>query len=413
MSSWDDLMDQNFGKITSTHPHERVRVFQELAKQAQDHTLDIDDENTSRLLDCIELTLSRYQGKLERQAVVQFILAWYGNSRKAAEVREVKFLNAMLDRLKKFADATCRPSGPSISPFHSSPYERATAFSWILVLISDFVSAHPTTLDDNCTKIWSAFVNLASILMESLYLNHGRKRSVLIAARNLVRLQYRSSPSILALVSSIVLESKSSNLAYFGILLDEAFVQGTQNGDTDQILDLIYSTVINARSEPKEYRIDSFSKLFKNCNVKLLEDKIFRPAKTLILRSPEVVLPNLCWLTKHVDGDLSAVFVELAETLTNQLRSSNEIVRSHATALLSLLVTKAANKDVIQKSIKNLTQQLDAKGASVEMKLLVLQVISNCTDSVSAMLLGVSLVSSLSASVLKEGLFSEKFWLTI
>ncbi|KAI8992465.1 armadillo-type protein [Pilobolus umbonatus] len=302
--------------------------------------LDLPVELLPTLLQLVFLTISRYQDRPSRIAILEVIKELNNWN---PEIFQKVFIPAIAKEAERFGQR--KSTGECVSPAS----DRFVLLSWLNVLFTCVIK-QVTVEKIESSPLFSLVLNSQAVLLDSL-MNDKKKsisKSAMADVRRTIRLNSSAIPHIInvALTNAQTCTPSFKNAVLIGTVIDCSLRLKTRSdGKTmidnvqPQLSDYYLKNIISSRVLPNSGVLDAF----KDFITHIITEETFKSEyipvlDKMMLRSPEIVLQALAHITPALSFDPSVIFAtRWLEPLLNHLRSTSANTVKGAQALWEAL----------------------------------------------------------------------------
>ncbi|CEG70748.1 hypothetical protein RMATCC62417_06588 [Rhizopus microsporus] len=301
---------------------------------------DLPVEALAPLLHLIFLTISRYQDRESRKAIVEALKELNNWN---PEVFQKTIIPVIVREAEKCGKR--KPTGECVSP----AADRFVLLTWIDVLFT-CVLKHVAIEGAKNNPLFSSVVNAQAILIDSLVSDNKKSisKSAVADVRRTIRLNAEAIPTIIdvALANAQTCTPSFKNAVLIGIIIDSSLRLKTRSDGKQMIenaesklTDYYLKNVISSRAMVHPAALDAFNDYVRVIITKDKFDSQLLPVlDKIMLRSPEVVLQALAHVTPALSFDPSPIFAnKWLDPLLNHLRSTSAATVSGAKAFWEAL----------------------------------------------------------------------------
>ncbi|KAG2190049.1 hypothetical protein INT46_000027 [Mucor plumbeus] len=320
---------------------------------------DLPVEALPSLLQLIFLTISRYNDRASRMAIIEVIKEL--NNWNAPVFQKV-FVPVIAREAEKFGKR--KPTGECVSPAS----DRLVLLNWVNVLVACVLKQ--VTLEAAKTNaMFATILNAQAVLIDSL-VDNGRKsigKSAIADVRRTIRLFADAIPTMIdvALANAQTCAPSYKNAVLIGAIIDVSLrLKNRSDGKSmiesaeSRLTEYYLKNVVSSRTAVHTAALDSFNDFISQIVTKEKFEAEYLPVlDKMMLRSPEIVL--LARTTPAFSFDPSSIFAsKWLDPLLNHLRSTSPTTVKGAKALWEALALVCHETDSLIKVTEGVSKLL-------------------------------------------------------
>ncbi|KAI8061541.1 armadillo-type protein [Gilbertella persicaria] len=322
---------------------------------------DLPVEALPSLLHLIFLTISRYQDRASRVAIIEVIKELNNWN---AEVFQKMFVPVVAREAEKYSKH--KPTGESVFP----AADRFVLLTWVNVLFT-CVLKQVTTEGAKTSPLFSTILNAQAALIDSLV--HDAKKTISRSAVADVRRTIRNNAEAIPVILEVALSNAQTctpsfkNAVLIGTVVDVSLRLKTRNdGKTmienaaSRLTEYYLKNVVSSRVAVHKAALDAFNDFIATFISRDKFESEFLPVlDKMMLRSPEVVLLALARITPAFSFDPSSIFTnKWLDPLLNHLRSTSPTTVNGAKSFWEALSLACHETDSLVKVAEGVSKLL-------------------------------------------------------
>ncbi|CEP19550.1 hypothetical protein [Parasitella parasitica] len=322
---------------------------------------DLPVEALGPLLHLMFLTISRYNDRASRMAIIEVIKELNNWN---APVLQKAFVPVIAREAEKFGKRNS--AGECVSPASS----RLILLNWVNVLVT-CVLKEVSVETAKTNALFSTILNAQAVLIDSL-VDDSRKsigKSAVADVRRTIRLNASAIPVLIdvALANAQTCTPSYKNAVLIGTIVDVGLRLKTRSDGKAMIekaepclTEYYLKNVVSSRTAVHPAALDAFNDFITQIITKDKFEADYLPVlDKMMLRSPEVVLLALAHITPAFSFDPSTVFAsKWLDPLVNHLRSTSPTTVKGAKALWEALAVACHETDSLIKVTESVTKLL-------------------------------------------------------
>ncbi|CAO3663041.1 unnamed protein product [Rhizopus stolonifer] len=342
---------------------------------------DLPIEALGSLLHLIFLTVSRYQDRESRKAIIEALKELNNWN---AEVFQKTFIPVIVRESEKFGKR--KTTGECVSPAS----DRFVLLTWVNMLFSCVLKQ--TKLEGaKSSPLFSSVLNAQAMLIDSLV--NDTKRSISKSGIADVRRTVRSNAEAIPIIIDVALANAQTctpsfkNAVLIGIVIDCSLRLKTRSDGKqmienleERLTDYYLKNVVSSRTVVHDAALDAFNDYIRHFITKDKFESHFLPVlDKMMLRSPEVVLQALARITPALSFDPSSIFAtKWLEPILSHLRSTSLATVKGAKAFWESLCLVCRETDSVVKVAETVSKTLTSgKVSSWEHRVVVYHALSS------------------------------------
>ncbi|KAI8639859.1 armadillo-type protein [Parasitella parasitica] len=322
---------------------------------------DLPVEALPSLLHLIFLTISRYNDRASRMAIIEVI-------KELNNWNAPVFLKVFVPVISREAEKSGKrnSAGECVSPASS----RLILLNWVNVLVA-CVLKEVTTEAARSNAMFTTILNAQAVLIDSLVddCKKSISKSAIADTRRAIRFNAAAIPVMIdvALANAQTCTPSYRNAVLLGIMIDVSLRLKTRSDGKSMIenaeprlTEYYLKNVVSSRAAVHPAALDAFNDFISQIITKEKFEAEYLPIlDKMMLRSPEVVLLALSHITPAFSFDPSTVFAsKWLDSLLNHLRSTSAATVKGAKALWEALAVSCHESDSLIKVTEGVTKLL-------------------------------------------------------
>ncbi|KAH6560638.1 hypothetical protein BASA62_010347 [Batrachochytrium salamandrivorans] len=403
--------------ITSTHVDVRISVLTQVLQLLQQPwaATQVSDQSILLLFQQLTLSLPRYRDSHSVNSVLDIITAAYsishGASKQPVECSLLLIASKVLSK----------ELSPSLSPATLFIYSKWTTRILSLAFANIPKTKESAISDEQVSEAAAPFsLSLSFVALLNMQINILDWLFASVSSRGEHDRKHLASGALNAFTRAVIASGRLTPQIILSIILTPSAIDGKESSRLSIPIGIcitasrkLHSQDTILRFKDKILMFYSKSILTSKTVVSLgpfiadyvdevsYQTYVISAADRLLLRSPEVALKVLDHFTRYVSFDVGVVFREkFADSLLNQFKSSNEVIRHDAAAFYRTLSQKSSKDTDLLGVVDIIVKAMSAKSPLPDHRVLFFSMLAHL-PSTSAALSG-KIISVIPSLVAKE-----------
>ncbi|TPX65734.1 hypothetical protein SpCBS45565_g04973 [Spizellomyces sp. 'palustris'] len=374
---WEEFVPHIFiPGVGAASTRRRVSVLKGLAKKISSE--DFADALLPAIVQHLLLTVPRFEDTASRKAVYAVLQALFEKAQaKTGQPLDAPFMKGTAKLLERELKGNISTMAPSILYNYASWTARLIRFS-----LSSSSAFKPDLSTYSGSYVWKTLLGLHVTLLDASATSDGCRSKAMfgrtvIATEKAVRSAGAEGIDLIlgTLLTPSVVDGKEGTkiCVLLGNCLNVAIKSNyldVVNKYKNAIITFYTKAILPSRAAVPVPYLTSLSTCFQHYfTPDVFQKEIVAAGERLLLRSPEVVIRVLDHTARHVQFDLSSIFrAKFADTLFNNMKSTNESVRSDAANFFQTLCSKSADEGELAKVVDVAMKAFGSKAPSAEQR---------------------------------------------
>ncbi|KAJ3294416.1 translational activator of GCN4 [Borealophlyctis nickersoniae] len=370
---WEDFIKTLLvSAVTTTVPKWRIAVIRSIVSKGK--LEELPDCLLPSLLDLLLRTVPRYADSQSRKCVRAALTSLYdSNQKRSPDGINGPFMKIMCKLLERELKGNIVALQPAVI------YNYATWTALLIAMGLKPVSGlQPDYGSYDSSLVWKSLIGLHVNLLDALATSDGhRGQQMLSRAKTWTNNAIRAGGSegvdliLRSALTPTVVEGKDGarNALVIGICCDVGIpAAAVIEKHEAQIVQFYTKAILSSRTPVPDAYLRAFKTFIQSrLSRELFLKEIVAAGERLMLRSPEVVIKVFDYTARYVSFDTSTVFREkFADSLLNQMKSTNETVRADAINFFATLSSRSMEEPELLTVVDIVIKSFGAKSPAVD-----------------------------------------------